>query len=146
MSPGYQTTKIRGRFSGPQRDLPRPWCYIPGMKKILIASALMTLFGLAGCGKTGVSVNCRTTGAPSVECEVKQTQGTSEIEACWDFEATCANGEVVKAPRSCEKLKDGGSAKVEITADKLENLAKCGGEGKPTAKVSNLTINGKAVH
>lgn len=40
-------------------------------------------------------------------------------------------------------MKDGGTAKVTIPADKLEGLDKCGGEGAPTAKVENLTLNGK---
>ncbi len=91
---------------------------------------------------TKVDVNCETT-KEGLDCTVKQTAGTTEAEACWDFIVTCANGAVVKAPRLCQKVKDGGTAKISTTKDKLEGIEKCGGEGGPTAKVENLTIDGK---
>ncbi|HTM19877.1 MAG TPA: hypothetical protein VL172_05195 [Kofleriaceae bacterium] len=93
--------------------------------------------------KVGVRVDCEVPTQEAVECTVEQTQGKDEIEACWDFEITCANGEVVGAPNTCTKVKDGGKEKVTIGRDKLTNADKCGGKGQPTAKVSNLTINGK---
>ena len=110
------------------------------MKYLAIA-----LFLLTGCGeKVAAHVDCVTTAAPAVECEVKQTKGKSEVEVCWDFEATCANGAVVKAAHTCQKVKDGGSAKVTIAADKLEGIDKCGGDKPPQAAVKNMTIEGKA--
>lgn len=107
--------------------------------------AALAFLLLAGCGeKVLVNVDCITTAAPAVECDVKQTKGKGEVEVCWDFSATCANGAVVKAARTCQKVKDGGTAKATIPADKLDGLDKCAGDQPPTAKVENLTLNGKA--
>lgn len=98
-----------------------------------------------GCGQEArVTVQCVTVETPAVECVVTETEGKAEVEACWDFEVTCGNGAVVKAERTCQKVKDGKSAKVTIPADKLTGVDKCGGDS-PTAKVLNLTLNGKSV-
>lgn len=91
---------------------------------------------------TKVDVNCETT-KEGVDCTAKQTAGTSEVEACWDFLVTCANGEIVKAPHMCAKVKDGGMTKTLMTNDKLVNRDKCGGDGPPTGKVENFTIDGR---
>ena len=109
------------------------------------AAFLVVSLGLAAACKEQVNVNiaCVTTAAPAVECTVTQTKGKSEVEACWDFSATCANGTVVKAARTCQKIKDGGTEKVTIGADKLTGLDKCAGSTPPTAKLENMTINGK---
>lgn len=98
---------------------------------------------LAGCSeKVNVSVNC-VTAADGVTCDVQQTAGKTEVETCWDFAVTCANGAVVKAPRTCAKVKDGGTTKATIPADKLTDREKCDGDKPPTAKITNLTIDGK---
>lgn len=91
---------------------------------------------------TNVDVDC-TTVAEGVECVVKQTLGTSEAEACWDLTFTCANGAIVKPPHLCQKVKDGGTAKLLTPRDKLDGIDKCGGDKPPTGKLENLTINGK---
>jgi hypothetical protein len=106
--------------------------------------AALALILLAGCSeKVNVHIDCITTAAPAVECELKQTKGKSEVEVCWDFTATCANGALVTAKANCAKVKDGGSTKATITADKLEGIDKCAGDKPPTAKVENMTLNGK---
>lgn len=70
----------------------------------MISKYLPMLALLAGCSeKVNVNVNCVTTAAPSVECELKQTLGKSEVDVCWDFITTCANGAVVKAARTCQR-------------------------------------------
>jgi hypothetical protein len=114
--------------------------------KHLPAALLVALSFVAACKgeEVAVHVDCITTAAPAVECEVKQTKGKSEIEACWDISVTCANGGVVKAPHWCQKVKDGGTAKTTIPGDKLTGMDGCGGTGAPTAKLENLTLNGKA--
>ena len=84
-----------------------------------------------------------TTATPAVECDVAQTKGKSEVEACWDFSVTCANGAVVTAPRTCQKVGDGKTVHTTIPADKLVGVDKCGGEGKPTGTITNMTINGE---
>jgi hypothetical protein len=107
--------------------------------------ALLALVLLAtGCGeKVNVSVHCITTAAPAVECDVKQTKGKSEVEVCWDFKATCANGAVVTAERTCQKVKDGATVKTTIPADKLDGVDKCAGDKPPVAVMENMTIDGK---
>mgnify|MGYP000358402475 CR=1 FL=1 len=100
--------------------------------------------GLAGCDETvGANVQCVTTGVPAVECDVAQTVGKSEIEVCWDFAVTCANGSEVKAERTCQKVKDGATVKTVIPKEKLAGVDQCGGDGPPVGKMANLTINGK---
>jgi hypothetical protein len=107
------------------------------------ASLLLLTGLLGGCSEqVNVTVNCVTTAAPAVECEVTQTKGKAEVEVCWDFTATCENGVVVKT-HACQKVKDGGSAKTTIPADKLPDVDKCAGSKPPVAKVDNLTLNGK---
>lgn len=99
---------------------------------------------LLGCSENvNVGVNCITTADPAVECTATQTEGKSEVEACWGFELTCANGAKVTAPRSCVKVKDGGSEKVTIPGDKLTGVDKCGGDKPPTGRLVDTTLNGK---
>lgn len=104
----------------------------------------MTAGFAAGCSEdVSVNVACKTTAAPAVECDVAQRAGKSEVEVCWDFAVTCANGAEVKAERTCQKVKDGATVKAVIPADKLSGIDKCGGEGPPVGKLSNMTLNGK---
>jgi len=108
------------------------------MKRTIVALLL-----LAGCKEqVNVNVNCITTAAPAVECTLDQDKGKSEVEVCWDFSATCDNGAVVKAARTCGHVKDGGKATVTIPADKLTDLDKCGGSKPPTAKIENMSLKG----
>ena len=111
------------------------------MKLTRVALALALL---AGCKEEVlVSVSCTTTDKPSVECELKQTKGKAEVDVCWDWSATCDNGTVVKAQRTCAKVKDGATATATIAGDKLTGVDKCAGNKPPTAKVENMTLNGK---
>jgi hypothetical protein len=112
------------------------------MKYVL--ASLVVLSALAGCTEeVNVRVECKTT-ASTVECSLHQNKGKSEVEACFDFVATCDNGVVVKATHNCAKVKDGGTVNLTIPSDKLVNLDKCGGSKPPVAKYENLTLNGKA--
>jgi hypothetical protein len=106
---------------------------------------VMLALALVGCKgeEVNVAIHCVTTKEPAVECEAKQTIGKSDVEACWDLASTCGNGAVVKAPRSCTKVKDGGTAKVTIPAAKLEGLDKCAGDKPPVLTLSNKTLDGK---
>jgi len=112
--------------------------------RTVVAAALAAVLATGWSESVNVSLSCVTTAAPSVECTAQQTQGKSEVEACWDFEVACGNGTVVTAPRSCVKVKDGGTEKVTIPSDKLAGIDKCAGDTKPVAKLSNTTLNGKA--
>ena len=110
------------------------------LRLVLLSALTLT----AGCSeKVNVNVSCVTTAAPAVECDVTQTEGKSEVEVCWDFAVTCGNGAVVKAERTCQKVKDGATVKTTIGADKLTGIADCAGNSPPTGKLENLTINGE---
>ncbi len=114
------------------------------MKSLRMMVAGVLVGGLfAACSEqVSVHVNCVTTAAPAVECDVVQNAGKSEVEACWDFAVTCANGAQVKAERTCQKVKDGATVKVVIPAERLTGIDKCGGEGAPKGEMSGLTLNG----
>lgn len=112
--------------------------------KHLVPASLALALALTGCERPRVHVNCITAEGPSVTCTVKQVSGKREVEACWDFSVTCPNGAVVRAPRTCQKVSKGGTETVTIPADKLTGFEDCGGDGKPTAKLENLTLDGKA--
>jgi hypothetical protein len=106
-------------------------------------NTLVLVVLLAGCKeKVHVNVNCETTAAPAVECTLDQDKGKGEVEVCFDWSATCENGTIVKAPRTCGKVKDGGKATVTIPGDQLTDLGKCAGTKPPTAKVENLVLKG----
>ena len=108
-----------------------------------LSLALFALGLLVGCKEEVlVNINCVTTAAPAVECELKQTKGKTQVDVCWDFVATCENGSVVKT-HACDKVKDGGTTKTTIPGEKLEGLDKCQGSKPPTAKIENMTLNGK---
>lgn len=109
------------------------------------AALVFVLAMIGGCSeKVYVDVQCRTEAGPSVVCNLTQKEGKSEVDVCWDFNATCENGAVVTAARTCHKVKDGGTASVTIGADKITGVDKCAGNTPPTAKLENLTLNGKA--
>ena len=109
-----------------------------------MVGAVFVAGALAACEEqVSVHVECVTTAAPAVECDVIQKVGKSEVEACWDFSVTCANGAEVKAERTCQKVKDGGTVKTTIPATKLTGFDKCGGDGPPVGKMAGLTLNGK---
>lgn len=115
---------------------------IKNMVSMLAFLALATV--AAGCGgkKLSVDVTCDPVSRERVVCDVKQTAGTDEVEACWDITADCPNGTVVTGPRTCQKVKGGGVEKTSIPSSSFEGVEDCQG-GKPKLALSNLTINGK---
>jgi hypothetical protein len=115
------------------------------MHNIARAGLLSVVMLVAACGETiNVNVECETKSGdsgPNVECTVKQTKGKGEVEACWDFKATCPNAVVVTALKNCQKVKGGGTETMIIPTEKLTNVNDC--QGKPTVTLENLTLNGK---
>lgn len=110
---------------------------------------VLALFLVAGCETkltvtepTNVTVDCETT-KDALVCTVKQVVGTQEATACWEFTMTCGNGTVIKAPKGCLSVKNGGTGIHTTPRDKLVGADQCGGDTPPVAKVENLTINGK---
>jgi hypothetical protein len=111
------------------------------MSKLMIVA----LVALAGCkDRIHVGVVCRSVEGPMIQCDVFEDRGTVEAEACWDISITCGNGAVVGAPRTCAKVKDGGTTKVTVPGDKLTNLDSCGGTN-PQLNMTHMTIDGQAV-
>lgn len=116
----------------------------------LLALGLLGAFGgckakvsLGGGETVGIDVECETVAGPAVDCTIAETKGAADVEVCWDFVATCPNGTVVTAPRSCAKVKDGGRTPYRIPGDQLTNVAQCTGEGETRAAVANITVDGK---
>lgn len=104
----------------------------------------VVVVGLASCTveeEVRVAVDCTANARDEVECAITQKVGKAEAEACWDFAVTCANGTIVKAPRTCQKVKQGGTEKLVIPKDRLRGLAECDGGAK--AEITNLTVNGQ---
>jgi hypothetical protein len=109
----------------------------------LLTSNLALL--LVGCSeKVHVNVSCVTTATPSVECTLVQNKGKSQVKVCFDFTATCANGAVVTAPHICHDIKDGATEKVTVGVASLAGIDKCEGTTPPVAKLTNMTLDGKA--
>jgi hypothetical protein len=108
------------------------------------ASALaLSVALLAGCGeKVDVHVECASAAGPTVQCEIVQQKGTTEVEVCWDFKVVCKNGTTIAPPRSCTKVKDGGTVHYTIPPDKLVGTDQC--DAEPKATLSNITVNGEA--
>lgn len=115
------------------------------LSRLMVVGVLVGGLFAACDEKVSVSVNCVTTAAPAVECDVTQTVGKSEVEACWDFAVTCANGNRVTAERTCQKLGRGDTVKTVIPAAKLTGHGRCGGDGSPVSAVTGLTVDGKPI-
>lgn len=114
---------------------------LDGMKQVLLVATLV--FASAACKQeVAASVLCEIKQGPVVECTATETKGTAEFEVCWDYKATCENGSTLAAPKTCTKVKDGGSSKVSVEKDKLTITGAC--DGEVTGSVTNLTIDGKA--
>lgn len=109
------------------------------MKHLL---SVVLVIGAVGCKQeVATSVLCEIKQGPVLECNVKQTKGTAEIEVCWQYKAECANKATLEAPRTCAKVKDGGSTTSTTAADKLKITGEC--DKDPVGSVTGLTINGE---
>lgn len=99
--------------------------------------------GLGACEEqVAISVNCETTWAPSIACDVTERLGKREVEACWDYTVTCANGNRVTAERTCQRVGGGETVRAVIPAAKLTGYDRCGGGGAPVGRASGLTLDG----
>ncbi len=116
------------------------------MKNPCLSIIMLLGVGLGACDEmVAVDVKCGTNWAPAVECEVSETIGKREVEVCWDFAVTCANGNRVTAERTCQKLGRGDTVKTVIPAAKLTGHGRCGGDGSPVSAVTGLTVDGKPI-
>lgn len=95
--------------------------------------------------QVNVDVRCKTTAESTIECDVQQTVGTAEVDACWDLKITCENGAIVTTPRNCQKVKDGKTEKYTVTKDKLIGVAQCGGSAPPKMEMLKMSLNGEDV-
>jgi hypothetical protein len=112
----------------------------------LLPGLAMSFLALTGCKQEQVTanVNCEVKAGPTVDCTIAETKGTAEVEICWGFKVTCANGATLEGTRTCAKVKDGQTANATIPTDKITSTGSC--EGEKTAAVTNLTINGEKPH
>ena len=109
----------------------------------LLPGLAIAFVAITGCKQEQVStnVNCEVKAGPTVDCTVAETKGTADVEICWEFRVTCANGATLEAARTCAKVKDGQTSNATIPTDKIKSAGSC--EGEKTAAVTNLTINGE---
>jgi hypothetical protein len=97
---------------------------------------------LAGCQeKVRAKVNCEVVQGPTVDCAIAQTEGTREVEVCWEFGARCESGATLDAPRTCTTVKDGKTARTTIPMKKLTITGTC--SGKRVGALTNLTVDGE---
>lgn len=90
---------------------------------------------------TGADIHCEGI-QEGFECRVVQVVGTAESEVCFDIAITCGDGGVVKAPRTCAKVKDGGTTKAMIPYSTLQGDQCSGDKTKRVFKILNQTIDG----
>jgi len=112
--------------------------------KPALRSVSVLVLTLTGCKHEEVAalVNCQVKEGPAVECALKQTKGTSEMDVCFDFSVTCKNGATLEVEHVCQKLKNRGARNVTVPDDKIKISGAC--EGDANGAVTNMTINGKA--
>ena len=114
------------------------------MKNPCWLALVLVAVGLGACEEqVAVKVSCLTNWAPAVECDVSETIGKGEVEVCWDFAVTCANGNRVTAERTCQKVSGGDTVKTLIPVAKLTGYDGCGGSGSPVGKLTGVTLDGK---
>lgn len=83
-------------------------------------------------------VDCGTPGPDGVDCDVKRTEGTAALEACWDLEITCNNGGVMSG-HACGELGDGeGSTVTNMPVADFSNQDGC--DAPKSGAVKNLSV------
>ena len=110
------------------------------------ATLLVLALAFAGCSKdttVTASVDCDVKSGPTLVCMVKQSDAKARHEVCFDFAVTCPNGASLAAPHTCASVNGSIPTERSLTADHLTITGDCAGE--KTAKVTNLTLDGKPV-
>ena len=116
---------------------PDPRGHNSGMR--LLLGLTIAIIVSTGCKQATANVNCEVKAGPTVDCTIAETKGTADVEICWEFKVTCANGATLEGARTCAKVKDGQTSNATIPTDKIKQTGAC--EGAKTAAVTNLTIN-----
>ena len=108
--------------------------------ELALTSALALVALLACSFSTGddvkVSVECKG-GSEDIACDVSHTAGESTVEACWDIQFKCENGEKVKGS-GCAEVDKGETVTKRIPISELENHAAC--DKVADTKVKNLKL------
>lgn len=91
--------------------------------------------------KVVASVHCEVVSGPAIDCDVRQTKGTTDVEVCWDFKVTCDSGSTLVAPHTCAHVAGGKTTKTTIAGDKLAITGTCTGEKHAT--LGTMTVNGE---
>lgn len=114
------------------------------MRGTMLTIAIMIAAGGCKQEKVMAKVNCEVVaagGAPAVECTTHQTQGTADVEVCWDFKVACDSGATLVAPHTCTHVANGSTAKTTIPNNKLTITGNC--TGATHGSLGTLTIDGK---
>lgn len=111
------------------------------MRSSMLVLGMMLVAGSACSHTVKASVNCEVVTGPEIECTAQETQGTDDVEVCWDFKVACDSGATLVAPHTCVHVADGKSTKTTIAGDKLTITGNCTGEKH--ASMGALTLNGK---
>jgi hypothetical protein len=82
-------------------------------------------------------VDCKVKEAGTLDCAITETQGTAEVDVCWESKIVCESGAKLGAARPCARVKNGGTTNVTIPADKIKITGEC--RGAKTGSVENLT-------
>lgn len=93
-----------------------------------------------GGGAPRATANCEVVGA-AVICDVTQSIPDGDHEVCWDFSVTCPNGASLSIPRECSHVTGHDMTELTIAPDRITKKGVC--QGDKTARVTNLTLDGK---
>ena len=103
----------------------------------LLATSLFALASLAACGGDAkVDVEC-SGAAEGVSCNVKHTEGSATVEACWDVNFECANGKKPSG-HACKVVEPGKTEKEMIPKEKVSDWDAC--DKATGAKVENMKL------
>lgn len=61
----------------------------------------------------------------ALECQVVQVRGGHDAEVCFDFNFTCGNGVVVKAPNNCTRVTADGTTTMLVPYASLPGYDTC---------------------
>ena len=115
------------------------------MQRRIIRAVMAVALAVAAAActqKVRASVNCEVVQGAAIECTVRETKGTADIEVCWEFKVTCDSGATLAAERTCTHVADGQTTKTTIGADKVKITGNC--EGAKRGVLEKMTINGEA--
>jgi hypothetical protein len=95
--------------------------------------------GDSGEPKGSVDVTCD--GGDPIVCQVKHTEGSVPLRACWDLRFNCRNGTVAEARGICQDVNPGATARTTVPLSAVTNAAAC--DQAISASILNLAVTAK---